>query len=98
MLWVSGGGSANELYVRFLQDRLIARTEWFSDWASIDLASDDAPIGVTIHRYSDRQWPFTEDILTKYHLGSWADDLTTVRDAYFNPNAKPKFEGYKPRR
>lgn len=99
MLWISPEPAQDVLYVRFLKGKLIARTVWINEVCTIDLGIDDAPIGVTVHNfYSSRPaWPFTNEILTKYRLGDWADDLITVRDAYFRDDSKLKFQGYRPR-
>lgn len=98
MLWVNNEPGQDALYIRFQKDRLIGKTVWFADNATIDLGMDDSPIGVSVHAfYTQRNWPFTEEILSKFSLGSWADDLVTVRDAYFNPDAKLRYQGTKPK-
>lgn len=89
MLWVKGDPPNDRLYIQFLKDRLIVRHEWFTENATIDLGIDDAPVGVTIHCYSQgTKWPFTEDNVKKFSLTAWMDDLVTVRDAYFRPDTK----------
>lgn len=96
-LWLNPDSAGDVLYVRFQKGKFVAKTEWISESATVDLGFDDSPIGVSIMRFSQREWPFTEQIMTKYRLGSWDDDLRTVHESYFNSAKKPVFSGFRPR-
>ena len=89
MLWVNHDRPADQLHVQFQKDRLIVATEWFAENATIDLALDGGPVAITVFRYYTAPlWPLTEELVNRYHLAEWLDDLKIVYNAFFSKTAK----------
>lgn len=77
---------ANCLHIQFTRDRLIARTAWIANNATIAMAADDEPISITIYDYyTNPQWPLNEPMVHQYALGPYVDDLRLVYQTFFAP-------------
>lgn len=76
----------DQLHLIFDQERIIARTLWICDYATIDLAYDDDPIGINIFEYySTKRWPLTETVVEQFGLEKHLDDLRLVWQNFFAP-------------
>lgn len=85
MLWMQGDEVRNCADIKFTKEpRIIARTEWFAENATIDLTAASEPVCLTIYRFfTDRRWPITEEIMEKYGLKVWAEDFATIYQGFF---------------
>lgn len=80
MLWLHPEPKQDALYLKFQKNQLVWCTEHFSEYGYIDLAVDGSPIGIAVLRaYSEKHmWPIDENVIDKYRLQQWADDIRTV--------------------
>jgi hypothetical protein len=71
----------------FQRDKLIAEGEWLAHNAEIGLAYDRSPVEICIYGYytEPKSWPLTEEIVQKYGLEPWLDDLRLVWGEFFAP-------------
>lgn len=97
MLHVIHDRPNNRLHVTFRKDRLlIVSSEWIAENATIEIAHDGGPVTMTIYEYYTKpRWPLTEELVQKYSLLEWIDDLKTVYNAFFNKAAGLKFAGMR---
>ena len=83
---VQHDGAHDALHLVLQRDRIIARTEWITDYATIDIAYDGEPIGINIHfYYTKKMWPLTEEMVKQYGLEGHLDDLAIVWENFFAP-------------
>lgn len=88
----------DQLHLIFDQARIVARQEWLTDYATIDLAADNEPVGINIFQYySNTRWPLTEVLVEQYGLAKHLEDLRLVWGSFFAPPdyqiAAVKYEG-----
>lgn len=88
MIRCQGDDVSDVLYLLLQEDRLIASTEAFAPNAWIDMALDGSPIGIHIKGYfTHKRWPITPELMVKFHLEQWDEDLKVVYQGLFNPHA-----------
>lgn len=88
MIRAIGDDVSDILYLKLQEDRLIATSESFAPNCVIEMAPDGSPVGVAIKGYFTlKEWPFTPELITKFHLEPWDEDLKVIYQGLFNPHA-----------
>jgi uncharacterized protein YuzE len=72
---------ADALYVTFIRDVAVARTDQVDDGTLVDVDADGRPIGIEVIRPS-RAWALDE-VLTRYSVEE--DDAVTLRQLFGSP-------------
>lgn len=97
MMWVNHDRPQNRLHITFRKGPLlIVRTEWLAENASIEIGHDGGPVAMIVHGYyTNPKWPLTEELVKKYALDEWVDDLKTIYNGFFNKAANLQFAGFR---
>lgn len=86
-IFVEHDQAHDRLHIVLQRDRLIIAGEWLAQNAEIGLAFDRSPVEICVYGYytEPKSWPLTPELVERYGLGEWLEDLRLVWTRFFAP-------------